>query len=102
MISRLVASTFRLVTLRPQGVYQFSEKTWKERDDAAEKVYITQSESNRLMMFRTGNEEIVGEDELRGVWVDSEGWGFWEGPRYDSCEVQGEQPSVQGGSFALT
>ena len=54
------------------------------------------------MMFRTGNEEIVGEDELRGVWVNSEGWGFWEGPRYDSCEVQGEQPSVQGGSFALT
>jgi hypothetical protein len=47
MISRLVASTSRLMTLRPQSVFQFSDKTWKERDDAAEKVYITQSESNR-------------------------------------------------------
>ena len=53
-------------------------------------------------MFRAGNEEIVGEDERRGVWVKCKGWGVWEEPRCDSCQVQSQQPGFQGGSFTLT
>lgn len=52
MISRVIKSSLSLATksmsFQGLGSYQFSEKTWKDRDEAAEKVYITQTESNRF------------------------------------------------------
>lgn len=47
MISRIFNKSFtsvsQFVSLKHQGVFKFSEKQWRERDEAAEKVYITQS-----------------------------------------------------------
>lgn len=52
MISRIIKSSLSLapksMSFQGLGNYQFSEKTWKDRDEAAEKVYITQTESNRF------------------------------------------------------
>lgn len=71
MISRVIKSSLSLATksmsFQGLGSYQFSEKTWKDRDEAAEKVYITQTESNRFYQSRTSNEEAVGEDARRGI-----------------------------------
>jgi len=33
----------------PKTKYTFSDKTWKERDESAEKVYISQAESNKFI-----------------------------------------------------
>jgi hypothetical protein len=47
MISRIFNKSYtsasRFISLKPQGVFKFSEKQWRERDEAAEKVYITQT-----------------------------------------------------------
>jgi hypothetical protein len=47
MISRVfnrnIFSSVRFTAMKPQTVYNFAEKAWKERDEAAEKVYISQA-----------------------------------------------------------
>ena len=42
-----------------------NDKTWKERDEAAERVYISRKESNSPLMFRRRNEETSGKANTR-------------------------------------
>ena len=43
----------------------FSEKGWKERDEAAEKVFISRQESTPCVKLRIGDEEATGEAQQR-------------------------------------
>jgi len=44
---RKIATLF--IRTIPKTNYTFSDKTWKERDESAEKVYISQAESNKFI-----------------------------------------------------
>lgn len=57
MISlRKIASFGKIIKLQQKQVALFTDN-WKERDEAAEKVYITRAESKLYFYVRINNEE---------------------------------------------
>lgn len=43
VLNRNILSSIKFMGIKTQTVYNFAEKGWKERDEAAEKVFITQA-----------------------------------------------------------
>ena len=59
MISfRNIASLTRIIRLQPKQMASFAD-SWKERDEAAEKVYITRAESKLSSYIRVNHEEAL-------------------------------------------
>ncbi len=48
---RNIASLIKTVKIQPKVIAPFSSDKWKERDEAAEKVYISKAESNHILIF---------------------------------------------------
>jgi hypothetical protein len=63
MISiRNIASLAKIIKLQPKQMASFAD-SWKDRDEAAEKVYITRAESIIIIYHdRINNEKIVKKD----------------------------------------
>lgn len=53
------------LSLQTRPVYLFSKDGWKDRDEASEKVYISQAESKFWYYFRGNYQEII-EESLGG------------------------------------
>lgn len=65
MISlRKIATFGRIIKAQQKQVALFSD-SWKERDEAAEKVYITRAESKVYINVRINDEEAFEEDRDR-------------------------------------
>jgi hypothetical protein len=64
MISSFRKLTSLAVTLQTRPVY-FASDNWKDRDDAAEKVYISQAESRSYVICRGDDKEAFEEGLIR-------------------------------------
>lgn len=65
MISfRKIVSLAKVFKIQPKQVAFFADN-WKERDEAAEKVYITRAESNLHFKVRINHEETFEKNRNR-------------------------------------
>lgn len=78
MISlRKIANFGRIIKLQQKQVALFADN-WKERDEAAEKVYITRAESNLFWYFRINHEKTPQKNRSRRSWYGKQLGIIWQ------------------------
>lgn len=80
--------------------YPFSD-VWKDRDEAAEKVYITKSESTPPLIIRINHEKITRQNEQKLTGFGVVRIRVREETRANTEQVQGTELGVQGGGSEL-